>query len=87
MTHQAIQYLRVDFDDGDHLHTRFNGSVEEACRHYFDATFTGGRDAGGPTEARWVEWPRRVTTLTFHRDGRIERSLGRDDFTRVYQEA
>jgi hypothetical protein len=82
-----IQHLRVDFDDGDHLHTRFNGSVEDACHHYFAATFTAGRDVGGPGKAKWVEWPRRVTTLTFHRGGRIERSLNRDYFTRMFQEA
>ena len=46
--------LRVEFDDGDWLFTRFNGTTDEAEDYYFGRVFTD-RD----------ERPRRVTGLQF----------------------
>ena len=55
--------LRVEFDDGDWLFTRFNGTTDEAEDYYFGRVFTS-RD----------ERPRRVTGLQFLSEGgRVER--------------
>ena len=54
--------LRVEFDDGDWLFTRFNGTTDEAEDYYFGRTFTDSD-----------ERPRRVTNLQFlHKGEQVE---------------
>ena len=69
--------LRVDFDDGDYLYSGFNGTEEEALRHYFDGVFVYARDVGGPQGMKWVETPRDVVEVGFIVDGHISHACNR----------
>ena len=59
------EFIRVDFDDGDSVFTRFNGGIDEVLDYYFTSTFTSGRQVGGLRHPRYVEHTREAIAVTF----------------------
>ena len=48
--------IKVHFDNGDHVITRFNGDMKDAARYYLDTVFNLGTDRDVLTTARAVEF-------------------------------
>ena len=48
--------IKVHFDNGDNLITRFNGNVKDAVKYYIDSTFNLGTYRDRLTTARAIEF-------------------------------
>lgn len=48
--------IKVHFDNGDHIITRFNGDAADVARYYLDKVFNLGTDGDELTTARAVEF-------------------------------
>jgi hypothetical protein len=61
--------LEVEFDDGDSIATKFNGTVQEAYEYYMNSVFTGHSFYYKNGNELIREWPRRAVRITFFAPG------------------